>query len=82
MRLIDSHCHLDAAEFDSDRAAVIARAQAAGIAAQVLPAVTAASWPKLREVCTLDDGLSPAYGLHPLFLGPVNTYEAHQRSGR
>ncbi|AKK67494.1 TatD family hydrolase [Xanthomonas translucens] len=68
MRLIDSHCHLDAAEFDGDRAAVIARAQAAGIAAQVLPAVTAASWPKLREVCTMADGLSPAYGLHPLFL--------------
>ncbi len=68
MRLIDSHCHLDAAEFDSDRAAVIARAQAAGIAAQVLPAVTAASWPKLREVCAMADGLHPAYGLHPLFL--------------
>jgi len=68
MRLIDSHCHLDAAEFDGDRAAVIARAQAAGIAAQVLPAVTAASWPKLREVCTMADGLHPAYGLHPLFL--------------
>ncbi|MCC4596739.1 TatD family hydrolase [Xanthomonas campestris pv. phormiicola] len=68
MRLIDSHCHLDAAEFDGDRAAVIARAQAAGIVAQVLPAVTAASWPKLREVCAMADGLSPAYGLHPLFL--------------
>lgn len=68
MRLIDSHCHLDADEFDADRAAVIARAQAAGIAAQVLPAVTAASWPKLREVCTTTGGLYPAYGLHPLFL--------------
>lgn len=68
MRLIDSHCHLDAAEFDGDRAAVIARAQAAGIVAQVLPAVTAASWPKLREVCAMADGLYPAYGLHPLFL--------------
>lgn len=68
MRLIDSHCHLDASEFDGDRAAVIARAQAAGIAAQVLPAVTAAAWPKLREVCTMADGLYPAYGLHPLFL--------------
>ncbi|NYF19717.1 TatD DNase family protein [Xanthomonas sp. JAI131] len=68
MRLIDSHCHLDAAEFDGDRAAVVARAQAAGIVAQVLPAVTAASWPKLREVCAMADGLYPAYGLHPLFM--------------
>ena len=66
--LVDSHCHLDAGEFDSDRAAVIARAQAAGVRLQVVPAVTAASWPKLREVCRQAPGLHPAYGLHPMFL--------------
>ncbi|MDQ1092884.1 TatD DNase family protein [Xanthomonas sacchari] len=68
MQLIDSHCHLDAEEFDPDRTAVIARAQAAGVQAQVVPAVTAASWPKLRAVCAAAPGLYPAYGLHPLFL--------------
>jgi len=66
--LFDSHCHLDADEFDADRAEVIARAQAAGVRAQVLPAVTAASWPKLRDSCGLAEGLHPAYGLHPMFL--------------
>lgn len=30
--LIDSHCHLDAARFDDDRAAMIARAREAGVA--------------------------------------------------
>ncbi|MDQ7758407.1 TatD family hydrolase [Xanthomonas sontii] len=68
MSLIDSHCHLDAEEFDPDRDAVIARAQAAGVQAQVVPAVTAASWAKLRAVCAAAPGLYPAYGLHPLFL--------------
>ncbi|MCF8827052.1 TatD family hydrolase [Xanthomonas campestris] len=68
MRLIDSHCHLDASEFDADRAAVIARAQAAGVMQQVVPAITAASWPGLREACALAPGLHPAYGLHPTFL--------------
>ncbi|WP_295843504.1 TatD family hydrolase [uncultured Xanthomonas sp.] len=68
MPLIDSHCHLDAEEFDPDRDAVIARAQVAGVQAQVVPAVTAASWAKLRAVCAAAPGLYPAYGLHPLFL--------------
>lgn len=68
MQLIDSHCHLDAAEFDIDRETVIARARASGVGVQIVPAVTAASWPKLREVCATDAGLHPAYGLHPMFL--------------
>jgi TatD DNase family protein len=66
--LVDTHCHLDVAEFDHDRAQVLARAQAAGIARQVVPAIDAASWSGLREVCSADDGLFPAYGLHPMFL--------------
>jgi len=66
--LVDSHCHLDAPEFDRDRDAVIARARAAGVMRQLVPAVSAASWPKLRDVCTGADGLFPAYGLHPMYL--------------
>lgn len=66
--LIDSHCHLDAPEFDPDRREVLARASAAGVAAQIVPAITAASWQKLREVCAMAPGLHPAYGLHPMYL--------------
>lgn len=68
MDLVDSHCHLDAEEFDPDRTQVIERARAAGVRRQLVPAVTAASWPKLREVCASAPGLYPAYGLHPTFL--------------
>lgn len=68
MVLVDTHCHLDAAEFDHDRDAVIARARQAGVARQVVPAVDAAGWPKLREVCSPGTGLHPAYGLHPMYL--------------
>lgn len=66
--LVDSHCHLDAEEFDADRDAVIARARAAGVSAQIVPAVDAASWEKLRAVCAASPGLYPAYGLHPMYL--------------
>ena len=66
--LVDSHCHLDAGEFDADRSEVILRAQRAGVTRQLVPAVTAASWPKLRDVCGQAPGLFPAYGLHPVFL--------------
>ena len=66
--LVDSHCHLDAGEFDHDRAAVVARARAAGVVAQVLPATHAGEWPRLREAAGAAPGLHPAYGLHPTFL--------------
>jgi TatD DNase family protein len=66
--LVDTHCHLDADEFDHDRPAVIARARAAGVVHQIVPATTADRWAKLRTVCTGDEGLHPAYGLHPTFL--------------
>lgn len=66
--LVDSHSHFDAPELDADREAVLARARAAGVTRQVVPAVAAASWPKLREVCAQDAGLFAAYGLHPMYL--------------
>ena len=66
--LVDSHCHLDAAEFDPDRDAVMLRAHAAGVARQVVPAIEARSWPRLREMCASHPGLFPAYGLHPMYL--------------
>lgn len=66
--LVDSHCHLDADAFDDDRAEVIKRALAAGVTRQIVPAIDAAGWPKLRDVCASAPGLFPAYGLHPMFL--------------
>lgn len=66
--LVDSHCHLDVAEFDADRQAVIARALQAGVRRQVVPAIDARGWPGLKAACAMHPGLHPAYGLHPVFL--------------
>lgn len=66
--LFDSHCHLDAPEFDRDRDAVVARARAAGVRWQLVPGTHREEWPALRETCAADAGLHAAYGLHPTFL--------------
>ncbi len=65
---IDTHCHLDAGEFDADRAAVIARASAAGVAMLVIPAVSAANFEPVRALAHRH-GLAYALGIHPLFTG-------------
>lgn len=66
--LVDSHCHLDVPEFDADRLEVLARARAAGVHVQVIPAICRASWPALRALCAAESGLFAAYGMHPMFL--------------
>ncbi len=68
MNLFDSHCHLDAAEFEADRAEVLARARAAGVGAQLIPAVDRASWTAINDLVAREPGLHAAYGLHPMFL--------------
>ena len=67
MSWIDSHCHLDAAEFDADRDAVLARARTAGVTMLVLPAVSVASFDAVRNLAERH-GLAYALGIHPLYV--------------
>jgi TatD DNase family protein len=62
---IDTHCHLDAAELDADRDAVVARARAAGIAQIVIPAVAVANFERVRELAHRYR-LAYALGIHPM----------------
>lgn len=64
---IDSHCHLDAPEFDADRAAVVAAARAAGVQQLVLPAVQVAHFEAVRRLAH-EHGLAYAVGIHPLYV--------------
>lgn len=68
MELIDSHCHIDVAEFDADRDEVLARCRASGIKRLIVPAIDVAGWDKLLTLCEQQQGLYPALGLHPVFL--------------
>ncbi|TAL71964.1 MAG: TatD family deoxyribonuclease [Burkholderiaceae bacterium] len=62
---IDTHCHLDAAEFAGDRSAMRARAAANGVAHCVLPAVRVGNFAAVRELAHRF-GDSYALGIHPL----------------
>ena len=66
--LIDSHSHIDAAEFDADRSDALARAREAGVTRQIVPAIALSGFEKLRDLCHDEAGLFPAYGMHPMYL--------------
>jgi TatD DNase family protein len=66
--LIDSHCHLDAREFDEDRDALVLAAAQAGVSAMVIPAVETANFASVRDCCRRYANCFPAFGLHPLYL--------------
>ena len=63
----DTHCHLDASEFDADRDAVVARARAAGVSQIVIPAVVAGNFERVRALAHAQ-GFSYALGIHPLYV--------------
>ena len=66
--LIDTHCHLDAAEFDADRSAVVAAAGAAGVRAIIIPAVERANFESVRALAHAVPGGRYALGIHPLYV--------------
>lgn len=68
--LFDSHCHLDAPEFDADREAVWARARAAGVCGAIVPAVEPASW-EATLACTREGERWAALGVHPQYLDAI-----------
>lgn len=66
--LIDTHLHLDAVEFDPDRAALLARARAAGVGEFVVPAVDREGFARVLALAGTTSGVFPALGIHPLYV--------------
>jgi TatD DNase family protein len=62
---IDTHCHLDAREFDADRALAWQRARAAGVTMAVIPAIAADNFDTVRSLAH-EFGVAYALGIHPL----------------
>jgi TatD DNase family protein len=66
--LIDTHIHLDAAEFDADRAEVIASAQAQGVGIMVVPAVARANFAPVMQLAQQYPACQYALGIHPMYV--------------
>jgi TatD DNase family protein len=66
--LIDSHCHLDAAEFEADRAAVIQTAIAAGVTQMVVPAVCQKNFDAVIALRHQFPQCVYALGIHPMYV--------------
>ena len=65
---IDTHCHIDAPEFDADQAQVRSLAAGRGVVHCVYPAVEVANFPAVRHAAQAY-GDSYALGIHPLYVG-------------
>ncbi|MDO4161027.1 MAG: TatD family hydrolase [Prevotellaceae bacterium] len=66
MKFIDTHTHLDGAEFDIDRDEVVERAKAAGVKKVFIPAIDLPSVGKVVATCKRYEGYAyPMIGLHP-----------------
>jgi len=64
--LIDSHCHLDFPDFDAERDAIIARAQAAGVARMVTISTRIRKLDRLLAIARHHDGIVYcSVGTHP-----------------
>ena len=86
MPWIDTHCHLDAAEFDADRDAVRQNAKSLGVETCVIPAVMASHFDEVRLLAHRHAD-AYALGIHPLYTPQatdtdIATLDAHLHAHR
>ena len=65
MRLIDTHCHLDFPELAKDRASVLARAAAAGVARMITISTEVEKFPSILAIAESAENIFCSVGTHP-----------------
>jgi TatD DNase family protein len=71
MNIIDTHCHLDAAEFETDREQVLKEAIACGISTVVIPAVTPDNFAHVAALSQQYPQCCYALGIHPMYVDHI-----------
>ncbi len=67
LQFIDTHCHLDAAEFGDKQADIVRDAEAAGVSRLVILSVARSNFDAVRGLCEQYPNCAPAYGIHPMY---------------
>src|ERR1051326_5489240 len=66
MNLIDTHCHIYSADFDADRAAMLARAEVEGITKMLMPAIDNSTHEQMIQLeMKFPDRCKAMMALHP-----------------
>ena len=81
MSFVDTHCHLDAAEFGDSQAELVAAARSAGVTDVVVPAVERANFGAVRALCAAHPGCHPAYGIHPMYVARARPEDLDELRG-
>lgn len=66
--LIDTHCHLDAAEFDADRDYVAEQSKSHGVSTIVIPTVARDNFDTVITICKQHQHCAYALGIHPMYV--------------
>jgi TatD DNase family protein len=69
---IDTHCHLDAAEFGDTQSDIVRNASAVGVNRLVIPSVACSNFEAVRKLCDQYPNCSPTYGIHPMYTDDAN----------
>lgn len=72
MKLVDTHCHLDFAQYDRDRAEVMRNALREGVVRTVCPGIDPASSARAVELSRKHPEVYPAVGIHPHYADDVS----------
>jgi TatD DNase family protein len=65
---IDTHCHLDAAEFGNAQTHLVREAAAAGVTRMVVPSVSRHNFAAVQKLHAQHPGCVSAFGIHPMFV--------------
>ncbi len=72
---IDTHCHLDAAEFGGTQADIVRDAGTAGVGRIIVPSVACSNFEAVRELCKQYPNCAPAYGIHPMYTDAATQHD-------